>query len=117
LIQNVQFAKPKGEPAAKTGGSQKRQLEGDAFATVSLVPGSVPNRILFAQNLPKDVSEHTLQTLFGQCAGLEEVRLAPGSRGIAFFEFEDDVTATMALKQLNGFQLSPSCVLQLSYSS
>jgi U2 small nuclear ribonucleoprotein B'' len=113
----IHFAKPKVETTDKTVAGQKRKHEGDAFASVSLVPSTAPYRILFAQNLPRECTEQALNVLFGQCAGFEEVRLVPGNRGLAFIEFEDDVTATMALKQLNGFQLTASQVLQLAYSS
>ena len=82
-----------------------------------MVAGSLPNSILFAQNLPTDVSENSLKVLFSQCTGFEEVRLVPGNRGMAFIEFEDEIQSTMALKQLHGFQITSSHVLQLAYSS
>jgi hypothetical protein len=45
-----------------------------------------------------------------------QIRVAPGGKGLAFAEFQDDVQANMAIKQLNGFQLSATHTLNLSIS-
>ena len=119
LSQIIQFAKPR-ENTSIVGGStrEKRKREPDvAFASIPLTAGSTPNSVLFAQALPPEVSEQTLKVIFGQCTGFLEVRLAPGARGFAFIQFEDEVQSTMALKQLHGFQLSSTHALQLAYAN
>ncbi len=76
-----------------------------------------PNRILFAQNLPADIISDRLISLFQQVHGFKEVRIVPGNRGLAFIEFENEVQAGIALRQFNGFQLSPTHLLNLTYSN
>ncbi len=76
-----------------------------------------PNRILFAQNLPLDITSDRLISLFQQVHGFKEVRIVPGNRGLAFIEFENEVQAGIALRQFNGFQLSPTHLLNLTYSN
>lgn len=75
-----------------------------------------PHRILFAQNLPAEVTSETLQTIFAPVPGFQEVRLPPGNRGLAFIEFENEIQSSMALRQFNGLQLSPTATLHLTFS-
>lgn len=82
-----------------------------------LVVNNTPNRILFAQNLPADITKDALSRVFLQAQGLVEIRLAPGGRGVAFVEFENEVQAGMALRQLHDFQITPSHSMHLTYSS
>ncbi|CAE7727404.1 unnamed protein product, partial [Symbiodinium microadriaticum] len=79
------------------------------------IMNNVPHRILFAQNLPDECNDQMLGALFQQYPGFQEVRMAPGKKGIAFIEFQDVVQAGIALQQLNGFQLSAADALQLTY--
>lgn len=88
-----------------------------ASKVAKIVNNSVPNRILFAQELPLNYDETVLLSLFQQCQGFTEVRMVPGNKKIAFIEFNDETQATLALKQLNGFQLSPGDILQLTYGN
>mmetsp|Transcript_22904 Transcript_22904/g.29910 ORF Transcript_22904/g.29910 Transcript_22904/m.29910 type:complete len:227 (+) Transcript_22904:153-833(+) len=77
---------------------------------------NMPHRILFAQNLPDDCNEMMLDMLFQQYHGYKEVRLVPGKKGLAFIEFNDEMQAGYALQGLNGFKLTPTDLLQLSYA-
>jgi RNA recognition motif-containing protein len=81
-----------------------------------------PSCVLFADDLPVDYSQLSLQMLFSQCSGFLDLRLAKkrsedGEQhsNVAFIEFSDEVSAGMALKQLHGFQISSSHYLKLSY--
>ncbi len=76
-----------------------------------------PNRILFAQNLPLDITSDRLISLFQQVHGFKEVRIVPDNRGLAFIEFENEVQAGIPLRQFHGFQLSPTHLLNLTYSN
>ena len=49
-------------------------------------------------------------------AGFKEVRMVPGKVGIAFIEFDDEHKATTALQSLNGFKLTPTDTMALSYA-
>ena len=72
-----------------------------------------PSNILFAQDVPTDCNEMMLAMLFRQYPGYKEVRI-PRS-GLAFVEFKDEPHATVALKALNGFQLTANDKLNLTY--
>eukprot|EP01039_Chlorochromonas_danica_P006153 gene6153-6780_t len=81
-----------------------------------LVVNHTPHRILFAQHLPAEVTSDTLQAIFAAVPGFQEVRLPPGNRGLAFIEFENEIQSSMALRQFNGLQLSPTTTLHLTFS-
>ncbi|KAK7205358.1 U1 small nuclear ribonucleoprotein usp102 [Myxozyma melibiosi] len=55
-----------------------------------------PNKILFLQNLPDDITADQLTETFEEYAGFFEVRLVPGRKGIAFVEYETDENAVVA---------------------
>lgn len=73
-----------------------------------------PHHILFAQNLPEDVTAEMLSTLFRQYAGFKETRLVAG-KGVAFIEFETEGQAGTALEALKDFKLTPEVSLDLNY--
>ncbi len=75
-----------------------------------------PSNILFATNLPADCTDAALAVLFQVHAGFREVRMVPGKSGIAFVEFDDEYKATTALQSLNGFKLTPTDIMALSYA-
>ena len=43
--------------------------------------------------------------------------MVPGKIKLAFIEFNDETQATLALRQLHGFELSPGNMLQLTYGN
>jgi U2 small nuclear ribonucleoprotein B'' len=54
-----------------------------------------PNKTLFLQNIPKDVDEDDLTTIFERFEGFKEVRLV-SVRSVAFAEFENEQFAITA---------------------
>jgi len=76
----------------------------------------LPSPILFAQSLPVDCTAEALSYLFKVHNGFKEVRMVPGKAGIAFIEFDDETKATTALQSLNGFKLTPTDSMALSYA-
>mmetsp|Transcript_11926 Transcript_11926/g.19411 ORF Transcript_11926/g.19411 Transcript_11926/m.19411 type:complete len:220 (-) Transcript_11926:17-676(-) len=100
--------------AVGNGNSSGKEGEGDK---PKLVVNHVPHRILFAQNLPDECTVEMLTPLFQQYAGYQEVRMVPGKKGIAFIEFQDLVQAGIALQSLNGFKLSETETLHLTYGN
>ena len=104
----------------------KRSREGDEIevdtnntTTISepLMTSNNPSKILFAQNLPVACDEQMLATLFQHCAGLIDLRIVPGDKGMAFIEFENEIVSGIALRTLNGFQISDTNFLHLTYSN
>ncbi len=71
-----------------------------------LIVNSIPHNILFAQALPDSCTPASISNLFSSYPGFKEVRMVPGKKGIAFIEFGDQIQASIALQQLNGFVLS-----------
>lgn len=54
-----------------------------------------PNKTLFLQNIPRDVDEDDLTTIFERFEGFKEVRLV-SVRSVAFAEFENEQFAITA---------------------
>jgi U2 small nuclear ribonucleoprotein B'' len=54
-----------------------------------------PNKTLFLQNIPRDVDEDDLTTIFERFEGFKEVRLV-SVRSVAFAEFENEQFAIAA---------------------
>ena len=64
-----------------------------------------PNKILFLQNLPETVTKDQLNGLFSQHPNLHEVRLVPSKKDIAFVEYLDEGSATVAKDALHNYKL------------
>merc|ERR1719162_1869649 len=75
-----------------------------------------PNQILFLTNLPEETNEMMLSMLFNQFPGFKEVRLVPGRADIAFVEFDSDAQANAARDALQGFKISPSNAIKITFA-
>ena len=64
-----------------------------------------PNKILFVQNIPEDVTVEALTTIFGGFEGFREVRTVPGRKNIAFVEYEAEAGAISAKESTAGMAL------------
>ncbi|CAG8593071.1 5213_t:CDS:2 [Ambispora leptoticha] len=62
-----------------------------------------PNKILFLQNLPEDITEAMLTALFQQYPGFKEVRTVPVKKEIAFVEYENETQAMIAKEALSNY--------------
>ncbi|XP_037065270.1 U2 small nuclear ribonucleoprotein B''-like [Peromyscus leucopus] len=80
------------------------------------VPDYPPNYILFLNNLPEETNEMMLSMLFNQFPGFKEVCLVPGRHDIAFVEFENDGQAGAARDALQGFKITPSHAMKITYA-
>uniref|UniRef100_A0A4W6DK76 Small nuclear ribonucleoprotein polypeptide B2 n=1 Tax=Lates calcarifer TaxID=8187 RepID=A0A4W6DK76_LATCA len=80
------------------------------------VPDNPPNYILFLSNLPEETNEMMLSMLFNQFPGFKEVRLVPGKHDIAFVEFESDTQAGVAKDALQGFRITATCAMKITYA-
>ncbi|XP_069811313.1 U2 small nuclear ribonucleoprotein B'' isoform X2 [Dendropsophus ebraccatus] len=87
------------------GGAQNQQ-----------VPDNPPNYILFLNNLPEETNEMMLSMLFNQFPGFKEVRLVPGRHDISFVEFENETQAGSARDALQGFKITPSHAMKITYA-
>jgi len=114
--------KPKIEVAAATTGMPVGYGGAAPTATRHAVEAppppemQVPNKTLFVQNLPDESSELTLDAVFRQCIGFQQVRMVPGRMGICFVDFEHEGQAGTALQYLQGFQLSAQHAIVISYA-
>ncbi|XP_033928031.1 U1 small nuclear ribonucleoprotein A [Melopsittacus undulatus] len=75
-----------------------------------------PNHILFLTNLPEETNELMLSMLFNQFPGFKEVRLVPGRHDIAFVEFDNEVQAGAARDALQGFKITQSNAMKISFA-
>lgn len=80
------------------------------------VPDYPLNYIPFLNNLPEEMNEMMLSMLFNQFPGFKEVRLVPGRHDIAFVEFENDGQAGAARDALQGFKITPSHAMKITYA-
>ncbi|XP_043565299.1 U2 small nuclear ribonucleoprotein B'' isoform X1 [Chiloscyllium punctatum] len=85
-------------------------------ASTNQVPDNPPNYILFLTNLPEETNEMMLSMLFNQFPGFKEVRLVPGRHDIAFVEFENEGQAGAARDALQGFRITPSHAMKITYA-
>uniref|UniRef100_A0A3B4V8Q3 Small nuclear ribonucleoprotein polypeptide B2 n=1 Tax=Seriola dumerili TaxID=41447 RepID=A0A3B4V8Q3_SERDU len=81
-----------------------------------IVPDNPPNYILFLSNLPEETNEMMLSMLFNQFPGFKEVRLVPGKHDISFVEFESDTQAGVAKDALQGFRITATCAMKITYA-
>ena len=118
----IHFAKSKSDIISKKEGNyipkekRKREEEDDEIEP-KLKKLSSSKNILSIMNLPPDITRDMLVMLFQQCNGFQDVRLPPGNKGVAFAEFEDQIQAGMAHRQLNGFQISENYKLNLVFDA
>uniref|UniRef100_A0A671VTU9 Small nuclear ribonucleoprotein polypeptide B2 n=1 Tax=Sparus aurata TaxID=8175 RepID=A0A671VTU9_SPAAU len=131
----IQYAKTDSEVIAKVKGTygdkekkkdkKKKALELPSSLTkkpavppprVQQVPDNPPNYILFLNNLPEETNEMMLSMLFNQFPGFKEVRLVPGKHDIAFVEFESDTQAGVAKDALQGFRITATCAMKITYA-
>lgn len=87
-----------------------------APAAPAIIPEQPPHYILFLTNLPEETNETMLSMLFSQFPGFKEVRLVPGRHDIAFVEFEDEVKAGAAKDSLQGFKITPTNPMKISFA-
>ncbi|XP_029284634.1 U2 small nuclear ribonucleoprotein B'' [Cottoperca gobio] len=87
-----------------------------AHSTSAQVPDNPPNYILFLNNLPEETNEMMLSMLFNQFPGFKEVRLVPGKHDISFVEFESDNQAGVAKDALQGFRITATCAMKITYA-
>jgi RNA recognition motif-containing protein len=75
-----------------------------------------PNKILFLQNLPESVTKEQLTSLFSQYPNLSEVRLIPTKRDIAFVEYFDEGSATVAKDALHNYKLDGENKIKITFA-
>lgn len=106
----LEIKKREKDPTAGTTNGQHHRL------TDENVQDQDPNNILFLTNLPEETNEGMLAMLFNQFPGFKEVRLVPGRSDIAFVEFENEFLSGTAKEALNGFNLSPTHKLRITFA-
>ncbi|GJE89636.1 RNA-binding domain-containing protein [Phanerochaete sordida] len=75
-----------------------------------------PNKILFLQNLPDNVTKDQLMALFSQYPNLYEVRLIPSKKDIAFVEYLDEASATVAKDALHNYKLDGENKIKITFA-
>uniref|UniRef100_A0A8C5F509 Small nuclear ribonucleoprotein polypeptide B2 n=1 Tax=Gadus morhua TaxID=8049 RepID=A0A8C5F509_GADMO len=125
----IQYAKTDSEVIAKMRGTygdkdkkkDKKKKGPEVLTSLAKKPGPVvpdnpPNYILFLSNLPEETNEMMLSMLFNQFPGFKEVRLVPGKHDIAFVEFEGEALAGVAKDALQGFRITATCAMKITYA-
>ncbi|CAL8085172.1 unnamed protein product [Calicophoron daubneyi] len=73
-----------------------------------------PNNVLFVKNLPEETTDAMLTMLFSQFSGFKEARRAAG--GVGFVEYETDAQAAAARSAYEGFKLTPTHAMEISFA-
>ena len=91
-------------PAKTTKGAG---LKPTTSAAATVIPDEYlpPNKILFLRDLPDNIDQETLSTVFGRFEGFVEARLVPGRKGIAFVEYENEAGAISAKENTSGMPM------------
>ncbi|KAG8541274.1 hypothetical protein GDO81_029363 [Engystomops pustulosus] len=98
------------------GGMPHGQMMPGQMAPMQPISENPPNHILFLTNLPEETNELMLSMLFNQFPGFKEVRLVPGRHDIAFVEFDNEVQAAAARESLQGFKITQSNAMKISFA-
>lgn len=77
---------------------------------------TLPNKILFLENLPSQCNTAMLKMLFMQYEGYVESRMVPGKPGIAFVEFKDQFQAGTAKDALQNFKMTETHKMKISFA-
>lgn len=77
-------------------------------------PDELPNPMLFVQNLPPEATELMVQMLFQQFPGFKNVRMVEG-QGMAFVEFSDVASSSVAKSSLQNFRVKDSHLMMISF--
>ncbi|CAF1041454.1 unnamed protein product [Rotaria sp. Silwood1] len=83
---------------------------------VSMMTEIQSNSTLFITNLPIETTHEALEALFRQFPGYHDVRLVPGREGIAFIDFDNEAGAASAKDALNGFKISATNAISVSFA-
>ncbi|PVG04635.1 RNA-binding domain-containing protein [Serendipita vermifera] len=74
-----------------------------------------PNKILFVQNLPQDITKEALMLLFSPFENFYEIRMIPQKKDIAFVEYADEGSATVAKDALHNSKLGEGKIKVCDY--
>lgn len=124
----IQYAKTESDIITKQRGTflqrpakpklevRKKEKSASHTSQAQDVVDQEPNKILFLTCLPEETNEAMLTILFNQFPGFKEVRLIPGRSDIAFVEFENEYMSGTAKEALNGFSLSPTHKMRITFA-
>lgn len=106
------------KPVQQEEKKSKKQKNADAGAATSnsATAEQPPNQILFLTNLPEETNEMMLSMLFNQFPGFKEVRLVPNRHDIAFVEFATELQSGAAREALQGFKITPTHAMKISFA-
>ncbi|XP_018606375.2 U2 small nuclear ribonucleoprotein B'' isoform X1 [Scleropages formosus] len=121
MFAEKQKKKEKNAQLQASGITKRLSAQGSMTIELNPVPAqpaldNPPNYILFLNNLPEETNEIMLSMLFSQFPGFKEVRLVPSRHDIAFVEFENECQAGTARDALQGFRITSSCAMKITYA-
>eukprot|EP00793_Prasinoderma_coloniale_P001276 PRCOL_00005048-RA len=121
--QKKERVRPDPEKARQAAAKRRATAAAAAAAAAPAAPAAAapdlaaaPNKILFVQNLPAEATDLMVSMLFQQFPGYKEVRMVEQKPGIAFVEFESDMQAGVAMQGLQGFKITPTNSMAVSYA-
>lgn len=114
LIKRAETKRAAG--GAMPGAAMMPGMAGPGAAAGGPEGAAPPNKILFVQNLPEATTAQMLTMLFQQYPGFVEVRMVEARPGIAFVEFDSDLSSTTAMSGLQAFKITPEKAMAITYA-
>ncbi|KAJ5075348.1 u1 small nuclear ribonucleoprotein a [Anaeramoeba ignava] len=124
LAEHLERRKRKKEERKRKEQAKKREKQTEKVAKPRIIQTSrmptqttqvqQPNRILYLENLPKQMTVKMLDLLFQRFPGYVSSQLVPGNR--AFVEFQHEIGSIEARNNLQGYQLSEGYFLNISFA-
>eukprot|EP01147_Barroeca_monosierra_P006624 gene6623-331_t len=74
------------------------------------------NKILYVSNLPIDITKASIEALFSKFDGLVEVRMIEGRPDICFVEYSKESQSSVAIQNLDSFQLDDDHKLSVTFA-
>ncbi len=112
-LPRTEEPKKKKEKKKPNPSGPQSQIHGIPHSALAEQP---PNNILFLTNLPEETNEMMLTMLFNQFPGFKEVRLVPGRHDIAFVEFDNEFQSGAAKDALQGFKVTPTHAIKITFA-
>lgn len=101
-----------GAAAASSGAASSVAAAAEAAPAAAPAGGT-----LVVTGLPAEVEPERFAAVFSGFPGFAGSRLPPGGKGVGFVDFADEATASVALRAMQGYQITDAAAITVSLSA
>uniref|UniRef100_A0A8C6KDA6 Small nuclear ribonucleoprotein polypeptide B2 n=1 Tax=Nothobranchius furzeri TaxID=105023 RepID=A0A8C6KDA6_NOTFU len=121
----IQYAKTDSEVISKMKGTfsdkEKKKEKKKKAQEQAANAAKKPSAVIQKPPPPSDQLSNSISVVYGclvvyRFPGFKEVRLVPGKHDISFVEFESDSQAGIAKDALQGFRITATCAMKITYA-